>query len=81
MTSAEYLQPYRDSAMKHGSDFEVTLWASPHSQQLRFKIFTQMCDLTGKRMLDAGCSRGDFAIYLIEHQIAFDRFIGVDCFL
>lgn len=76
---SRYLQPYRDSAKKHGSDtFDVTLWADPSTQQLRFDVFTQMCFLTGKRVLDAGCSRGDLATFLIDRDIEFDAYIGVD---
>jgi len=76
--TAPYLDPYHDAAQKHGSDFDVTLWASERTQRLRFKVFAEMVYLQGKRILDAGCSRGDFASYLLEHQIGYDRFIGVD---
>jgi len=73
-----YLQPYRESVERHGVSFEATLWASRQSQRIRFKTFTEMFDFTGKRVLDAGSSRGDFAEYLIDHHIAFERYIGVD---
>ena len=53
-----YLRPYERSQEQHGSAFEVTLWASRASQTLRFEVFTRMCQLAGKRILDAGCSRG-----------------------
>ena len=73
-----YLTPYRQAQDQHGSSFEVTLWASPRSQRTRFRVMTEMLDFTGKRVLDAGCSRGDFADYLIEDQRDYARFIGVD---
>jgi SAM-dependent methyltransferase len=73
-----YLDPYRRSHTKHGNAFEVTLWANPRSQRLRFEVFTEMCFLAGKRVLDAGCSRGDFAEYLIQRDIHFSRYIGID---
>lgn len=73
-----YLDPYRRSHARHGAAFEVTLWASPTSQRLRFEVFTQMCCLGGKRLLDAGCSRGDFAAFLIEQQVPFERYVGID---
>lgn len=73
-----YLHPYRRAAASHGHDFRVTLWASPRSQQRRFRVFTQMAKLAGKRILDAGCSRGDFADYLLENDIRYGRYIGVD---
>lgn len=78
MARDDYLEPYRQGAVRHGTDFEVTLWANQRSQQLRFKVMARMVDFAGKRLLDAGCSRGDFAAYLLEHGIAFQRFIGVD---
>ncbi len=73
-----YLHPYREAEDTHGHDFEVTLWASPLSQRLRFKVFTELADLEGKRILDAGCSRGDFADYLLKQDIRYGRYIGID---
>ncbi|MFA9478186.1 trans-aconitate 2-methyltransferase [Phycisphaerales bacterium AB-hyl4] len=73
-----YMQPYREAHEDHGSDFAVTLWASPKTQKRRFEVFTQMCFLAGKRVLDAGCSRGDFAEYLIKHDVPFGKYIGID---
>lgn len=78
VTANRYLNPYQESARKHGSSFDVTLWASRDSQERRFGVFTQMCDLAGKRILDAGCSRGDLAHYLLQHEIAYDHYVGVD---
>ncbi|GAB4193528.1 MAG: hypothetical protein Kow00105_07710 [Phycisphaeraceae bacterium] len=76
--SSSYLDPYRDAQNDFGNDFGVTLWANTRSQQRRFRVFTQMCYLPGKVILDAGCSRGDFAAYLIEQGIEYARYIGVD---
>ncbi len=73
-----YLDPYRQSVRHHGSNFEATLWANERSQRRRFEVFTQMCFLPGKRILDAGCSRGDFAAYLLEVGIEYERFTGID---
>ena len=78
MTRHTHLDPYRDWAQQHGSGFGVTLWASPRSQQLRFEVMTQMCPLAGKRVLDAGCSRGDFAAFLIERGVQFRHYTGID---
>ena len=64
MSQDAYLQPYRESAETHGTEFEVTLWANRRAQLLRFEVFAQMCDMSGKRVLDAGCSRGDLATFL-----------------
>jgi len=75
---SEYLKPYQRSVQRHGSAFEATLWASPESQRRRFAVMTEMAGFAGKRVLDAGCSRGDFAAFLLEREIEYDRFIGLD---
>lgn len=73
-----YLTPYRRAQRTTGTDFDVTLWANPRSQQRRFAVMERMVMLAGRRILDAGCSRGDFAQYLIERNVAYARFIGID---
>ncbi len=73
-----YLDPYRDAQDDYGNDFRVTLWANTRSQEQRFKVFTQMCFLPGKRILDAGCSRGDLADYLTRKGVEYGRYIGID---
>ncbi|XAM00538.1 hypothetical protein OT109_03940 [Phycisphaeraceae bacterium D3-23] len=73
-----YLGPYVEAQLEHGSDVKVTLWANERTQRLRFKVMTEMVFLTGKRVLDAGCSRGDFAAYLLERELRYERFVGVD---
>ncbi|MEM1108065.1 MAG: hypothetical protein AAGH99_05160 [Planctomycetota bacterium] len=77
MTDA-YLQPYLDAQRTHGTDFDVTLWARPETQRRRFDVFCQMLYLDGKRVLDAGCSRGDFAAFMLERGVAYGSFVGVD---
>lgn len=74
----QYLHPYQKAHVDHGSDFGVTLWANERSQRLRFKVMTQMVFMLGKRVLDAGCSRGDFAAYMLEKDVAYESFVGVD---
>eukprot|EP00752_Nemacystus_decipiens_P013533 g11991.t1 len=39
---------------------------------------TEMVFMLGKRVLDAGCSRGDFAAYLLEKDVAYESYVGVD---
>ncbi len=77
-TGDDYIQPYREALVDHGSDFKVTLWANERSQRLRFRVMTEMVFMTGKRVLDAGCSRGDFAAYLDEKGFAYESFVGID---
>jgi len=74
----KYLDPYRDAQDDFGNDFGVTLWANTKSQERRFKVFTQMCYLPGKRILDAGCSRGDLAAFLNERNVEYASYVGVD---
>lgn len=73
-----YLQPYHQAHDDHGSDFKVTLWANERSQRLRFRVMSQMVFLPGKRVMDAGCSRGDFAAYLLQEDLAYESFVGID---
>lgn len=73
-----YLAPYRQGYEQYGSEFEVTLWASRQTQALRFEIFAELCDMRGLRVLDAGCSRGDLAVWLIKHLVSFQQYIGLD---
>src|SRR6185369_9145392 len=73
----DYLRPYRDAA-RRGTGFGVTLWASPAHQRRRFAAFARMYRFAGKRILDAGCSRGDFAAFLVEREIPFAAYTGVD---
>lgn len=73
-----YLTPYKKWEAANGTDFGVTLWASPESQQLRFNIFTQMAFILNKTVLDIGSSRGDLATYLIEKKINYAHYTGVD---
>jgi SAM-dependent methyltransferase len=74
----EYLDPYREAQGDMGHEFGVTLWANTKSQERRFKVFTQMCYLPGKSILDAGCSRGDFAAYLEKRDIEYGKYVGID---
>ena len=78
MSNRSYLKPYQDSVKEHGSSFGVTLWANPYTQERRFEVFTQMCFFPGKRVLDAGCSRGDLAVFLARQNVVVDHYIGID---
>lgn len=77
-TPPPYLQPYRRSLAEHGSNFEVTLWASKRSQELRFGVFNEMAFLGGKHLLDAGCARGDLAEYLLRQHVEYGQYVGLD---
>jgi SAM-dependent methyltransferase len=74
----DYLQPYREAVARHGPSFHATLWASPEGQQIRFDVMIDLAGFAGCAVLDVGCGRGDFARRLLDREIAFERFIGVD---
>lgn len=78
MANDRYLAPYRMHAAQHGTDFGVTGWASPQTQIVRFEVMAEMCPFAGKRVLDAGCSRGDFAAWLHDQRIKYDWYTGID---
>ena len=73
-----YLRPYRHAAEHFGTEFAATLWHSPESQTLRFEVMASLVDLEHERVIDVGCGRADFAAYLIEHEIDYEKYIGVD---
>jgi SAM-dependent methyltransferase len=73
-----YLEPYRQALTRHGCGFRVSLWASPARQRRRFAVMARMARLAGQRVLDAGCGRGDFAAFLLEHHVEFAQYVGVD---
>ena len=73
-----YLDPYRAAVKAHGPGFEATLWNSKAAQILRFDVMIDLAGFDGCAVLDAGCGQGDFAARLLERQVAFQRFIGID---
>ncbi len=76
-----HLQPYREAAQHYGPGepgFKAALWGSRETQVLRFDIILNMVDLSGSTVLDIGCGTGDFAQQLIEREIPFKQFIGID---
>ena len=78
MIIPDYLKPYEQAVSEHGGSFDATLWVSKEGQQLRFQAFVDLIDFNGASVLDVGCGIGDFAQYLIEKQIQFRSFHGID---
>ena len=74
----DYLKPYQEAVKKYGGTFDATLWRSREGQVLRFKSFTSRIDFNRVSILDIGCGVGDFAQFLIESDLTFDRFHGID---
>lgn len=75
---SSHLQPYRDAVDQHGAGFKATLWGSEQTQVLRFDVMIDLVDFTDCTVLDAGCGRGDFARRLLEREIGFSQYVGVD---
>ena len=81
---ADYLQPYVDALATHGTGPGITLWEGEHSQTLRFEVLVdamrtlKLLERDDLHLLDAGCSRGDLAAWLIERGVPFGRYTGVD---
>ncbi len=78
-----YLQPYREAVRRHGAGFEATLWNSREAQALRFDVMIDLAKAAvggfeGCSVADVGCGEGDLAAHLIERQIGFDRYLGID---
>ena len=78
VADGDYLKPYERAADRHGGGFEALLWASPHTQRLRFEAICRAADLNGKTVLDAGCGRADLLAYLTERRIGVAEYIGLE---
>ena len=74
----KYLEPYREAVERFGPGFLATLWSSRDSQQLRFDVMINLAGFEGCTVLDAGCGPGDFAAYLLKHNVGFSRYVGID---
>ncbi len=69
------LKFYKDTLNKYGDDPKGVGWKSFESQQIRFKVLSEIGDLRGKSVLDVGCGLGDFYRYLIPLTT---NYIGYD---
>ena len=75
---APYLSHYRALIDRVGATFEATGWRSREFQRERFRVFCEMQDFTGQRVIDAGAGQADFAAYLIEHGVSYEEVIALD---
>jgi|TARA_B100000959_G_scaffold284121_2_gene354870 2-polyprenyl-3-methyl-5-hydroxy-6-metoxy-1,4-benzoquinol methylase len=76
--SPHYLQPYQEAVENYGGTFDATLWHSKEGQVKRFEVFCSFANFANHSILDVGCGIGDFAQYLIEKQINYSSFHGID---
>ena len=76
--SEEFLRPYRDAVARHGSGFEATLWGTREAQHLRFDVMIDLAGLAGCAILDVGCGPGALPEHLLERDVAFTEYLGLD---
>lgn len=74
----DYLAPYRDAVDEHGAGFSATLWGSEETQRLRFDVIDALLPLEGCRILDVGCGQGDLVAHLLERDIRYGSYVGID---
>ena len=68
---------YTQQVEKYGVDVKSLNWGSRESQELRFKILTEVGDLQNKSILDVGCGLGDLYIWLMSNNIDV-KYTGID---
>lgn len=68
---------YSNLIEKYGIDVKSLNWGSKQSQELRFKVLSQIGDMTNKSVLDVGCGLGDFYEYLTNNHIKCE-YKGID---
>jgi SAM-dependent methyltransferase len=68
---------YRDLWTAHGDSYRALDWGSRASQQRRFEVLANGCQLQGARILDVGCGLAHFADWLRTRHIMVD-YTGLD---
>ncbi len=73
------LQEYYDEMLQRfgPNDPRALAWRDKKSQQDRFKILSEVGNMTGKSVLDEGCGLGDFYAYL-QNAFGSINYTGVD---
>lgn len=77
-TGEDFLKPYREAIKKFGPSFEATLWHSREAQELRFDVMIDLANFGDCVIVDAGCGQGDFAARLLERDVVYSRYVGID---
>lgn len=73
-----YLRHYRRIIDTEGAGFDATGWRNETFQIERFNVLTQMQDLNGRIVLDAGAGRADLAAFLLKREVRYRRFIALE---
>jgi SAM-dependent methyltransferase len=68
---------YDDLVERYGHDPRSADYGTPISQQRKFRVLAEVCDLDGLDLLDVGCGFADWADHL---QARYDgvRYVGLD---
>ena len=72
--SEEY---YNEKLLKYGDSPQGVNWSTSASQELRFKLISEIDNLNGKRIHDVGCGLAHFAEYLEKKEIRC-HYVGSD---
>lgn len=74
----EYLRPYVRAVSRHGAGFGSLLWASPQTQEARFKAILRLCSVSGAMVLDVGCGRADLLDYMLKRGLEPEDYVGIE---
>lgn len=69
---------YTNLVNKYGIDFRSLNWGSKQSQELRFRILSEIGDLNGATVLDVGCGLGDLYEWFNKNSIRINSYKGID---
>ena len=68
---------YTSLLREHGRNFKALDWGSKTSQELRFKVISEVGVENGSSVLDVGCGLGDFCDWFIKKGIIV-KYTGID---
>jgi SAM-dependent methyltransferase len=77
----EYLSLYTEAGDRSVPNHRAACWESVEVQRTRFTVLLEALPRTileDATILDAGCSRGDLAQFLIDARVPFARYVGID---
>ncbi len=74
---AEIANFYDGLVNRYGYDPRACDYGRRESQQLKFRVLSEVLPMTGKRVLDVGCGFADYAGFLEKRWGAID-YVGVD---
>ena len=73
------LDVYKTSFKEYGPCPMGITWGTEKSQTDRFKVLTEISDLTKSSILDFGCGMGDLYGYLSKNtDVDLDKYLGID---